>query len=424
MKKNIVQDVIPPKRTIRNVELLYKSKRLEKISPTKLEPEIPDIPSTPPTSDFSSIGLFVLASAFGISTFFKSAEIKIVPKSKVSVLDENFKALKDVSTSNGLGFQIVTTTKDVEKTVIATDEQKVDIKAKGVIVVYNKGSQPQKLIATTRFETPEGLIYRALTALTIPARTTVDGHVEVTVEADASGEKYNITQKDFTVPGFKGTPKYTQIYARSKTEMTGGFSGMQKIINKETINNIDKELEELLKTSLSKDIISQIPENFVLYQKSIFYKLEPTIQVNIPSGGDNTTNTAILRKKGSVSAVIFDKGSLSRAIVAKVLPDVVDDVIKITNLESLNFTFVPETSFDPNINTTLNFNLKGEANFVWVFNENKLKSELLGLSKKNAITIISTYDTIKEANIRTNPFWNQTIPQDPKKVTLINTLTL
>ena len=30
MKRNITQDVIPPKKTIRNVELFYKPKRLEK----------------------------------------------------------------------------------------------------------------------------------------------------------------------------------------------------------------------------------------------------------------------------------------------------------------------------------------------------------------------------------------------------------
>ena len=30
MKRNFVQDVIPPKKTIRNVELLYRSRRSEK----------------------------------------------------------------------------------------------------------------------------------------------------------------------------------------------------------------------------------------------------------------------------------------------------------------------------------------------------------------------------------------------------------
>ena len=96
-------------------------------------------------------------------------------------------------------------------------------------------------------------------------------------------------------------------------------------------------------------------------------------------------------------------------------------IVKITNLEDLDFTYDTTTPFDPNINNSLTFSLKGKADLVWVFDENKLKSDLLGLSKKNAKTIISTYGSIKEAWITTRPFWNQTIPADPKKVTLINT---
>lgn len=474
MKKNIVQDVIPPKKTIRNVELLYKSKRLEKnpekniIKPEIIRPTPPPpppitpkpIPSTPapvskpvpppppPVSDFSYkyeydesvrhsnskrilyivISLFVLALLFGISALFKSAEIRVTPKNETKTIDEDFKALKDVS-ANSLGFQVVTTAKDVEKTVEATGEEKVDTKATGTIVVYNNYStQSQPLVKTTRFATTEGLIFRATEDVMVPGTQvkdgkTVAGSVEITVEADKPGANYNISFKDFTIPGFKGTPKYTKIYARSKTEMTGGFSGMQKTASKDVVAGTDKELEDSLKASLSKDIVAQIPENFILYQNTISYKLDPTTQVSVSSGGDNSINNVVLKKKGSISAIIFDKGSLSRAIISKILPDMVNDVIKITNLDDLSFSIASSTSFDPNNTTLLSFNLKGDASFVWVFDENKLKSDLLGLSKQNASTVISTYGTIKEAWIETHPFWNQSVPDDPKKVTLINTLT-
>ncbi|MFA5888797.1 MAG: hypothetical protein WCW47_00570 [Candidatus Paceibacterota bacterium] len=457
MKKKIVQDVIPPKKTIRNVELLYRAKRSEKIPKEVVKQNIPVIPevsesnSTSNTETFSetenfsykyeydepvrhskkilyvSVVLFVLALSFGISALFKSAEIRIIPRSEISSIDENFKALKNLST-NGLGFQTVTTTKDIEKTVSATDEEQVEKKAIGKIVVYNNYSvQPQALVKTTRFETPDGLVFRTVEDITVPgiqikSDKAVAGSIEVGVEADKPGPKYNIGLKDFSIAGFKGTPKYTKIYGRSRTEMSGGFVGTQKTVSKETINKIDEEIKELLKTSLSKDIISQIPENFVLYQNSTSFKFEPITQINVTTEESGTTNTIILKKKGSISAIIFDKGSLSRAIVSKILPDVASDIIKITNLESLNFTFQSETQFNPNTDTFLNFNLKGEANFQWVFDENKLKFELLGMSKNNAITIISKYDTIKEAKIETHPFWNKTIPKDSNKVTLINTL--
>ncbi len=445
MKKNIVQDVIPPKRTIRNVELLYKSKRPEKTIPIKKETEPKKIEDNTENEDFSykyeydepvkhskkvlyfSVGVLFLALVFGISAFFKSAEVEITPKNQTVSINESFKAQKDSST-NGLSFQIVTTTKDVEKTVPAFDEKNVEKKATGKIVIYNNySSEPQKLIETTRFETKEGLVFRTKFDVVVPGIQVKDGKsvagsVEVLVEADKAGSEYNIGLKDFSIVGFRGLPKYTKIYGRSKTEMTGGFIGMQKVVGEETLSKNDKELEELLKASLSKDIISQIPENFVLYESSISYDLEPTSQTNSVEAGGTATSSVVLKKKGSVSAIIFDRGTLSRTIVAKALPSETDSVIKITNLDNLDFSISPENVFNPETSTSLNFSLKGDVNFVWVFDENKLKTELLGISKSNAVTVISTYDTIKEAKIETHPFWNQTIPQDSNKVKLVNLL--
>lgn len=455
MKKNIVQDVIPPKRTIRNVELLYKTKRPDRGSVSGLEDDkfanavstpkrvIAPLHKTQPEETplrfeyeepvksskkvlYISLGIFIIALVFGISALFKSAKITITPKNETGLLDTSFKANKDAA-GGVLGFQIVTTSKDVEKTVPATTEQYVEKKASGTIVVYNNfSSEPQKLVATTRFETPEGLIFRAKEAVTIPGIQTKDGKsvagsAEVAVEADQPGSSYNVGLKDFTIVGFKGTSKYEKIYARSKTEMFGGFKGNQKGLSKEIIIQAEKELEDLLKISLSNEILSQIPEHFVLYKNSVSYKLEPVSQIDTLLA-DTSTSTTILKKKGSISAIIFDKGALSKAIISKILPGSVDDVVKISNLDSLEFSFLPETQFNHDSSTLLNFNLKGSVNFVWVVDENKLKADLLGLSKNNAITIMSAYPTIKEAKIETYPFWNGTIPKDSKDVILINTL--
>jgi hypothetical protein len=450
MKKNIVQDVIPGKKSIRNIDVGSRSKKIIEIdnatpTPRKETPAKKEIPlkinrsipqkesaplysydyDTPKKSSrkalYIAVGIFVLALLFGISALFKGAKITLTPKQDTKALNETFTAKKDVTTA-GLGFQLVTTAKDLEKTVEATGEERVDKKASGKIVIYNNTTASQKLIATTRFQTPEGLIFRIVNPVTVPAKSvkdgkTVAGSVEATVEADKAGVEYNIPLKDFTIPGFKGDAKYTQIYGRSKTEMTGGFSGMQKVVSKDVMTAAEKELEESLKVQLAKDIITQIPENFVLYNNSLSYKFDPVTQVNSSTGG------AVLHKRGTTSGVIFDKGALSRVIIGKLLPAETNSVIKITNLQDLSFSFASSTGFDPNTSTNIAFSLKGAPNFVWVFDENKLKTDLLGLSKKNAKIVIGTYGTIKEAWVETYPFWNGTIPTDPNKVKLINTLT-
>ncbi len=461
MKKNVVQDVIPPKKSIRNVELPSRARNFQSVKPkeekVQQEPEKEDRAPRPvsvkkiesvvtpikeseaaePSYTFEYKEpprkkgrkgiyiagiLFLLVIGFGISALFKSAEIRVTPKQDMKTLNDNFTAKKDTTANTSLGFQLVTNTKSLQKTVEASSEQKVEKKARGTIVIYNNTPESQKLVATTRFETPEGLIFRLISPVTVPAKQIKDGKsiagsIEAVVEADKIGASYNIGLKDFTIPGFKGDAKYTTVYARSKTEMTGGFSGMQKVVSKTVLDQTDKELESGLKTSLSNDIASQIPANFILYANGLSYKFEPATQVNDSTGG------AVIQKKGTITGIIFDRTSLTKAMLAKIMPSGTDDTIKVTNLESLNFSISSSSAFDFNTSTILNFNLKGDVNFVWVFDENKLKSELLGLSKQESGIVLGKYDTIKEAWVETHPFWNQSIPKDSSKVTLINTLT-
>ena len=97
-------------------------------------------------------------------------------------------------------------------------------------------SDPQRLITRTRFQSPEGLIYRIAESAVVPGKTTKNGvdtpgSIEVTVFADEAGDKYNIKKTDFTIPGFKSdASRFKNIYARSSTDMTGGFVGKMKTI--------------------------------------------------------------------------------------------------------------------------------------------------------------------------------------------------
>ncbi len=454
MKKNIVQDVIPPKKTIRNIELPSRQ-TAKRATPPKIEEE-PIIEEAPkrgaikinriheepkpepikaPTYTYEydepvkksrkglyvSIGVLVLALAFGVSALFKSAEIRITPKQETLPVMETFVATKDLTTG-GLGFQVVTISKDTEKIVEAGSEIMVEKKARGTIVVYNDYSTTaQQLVATTRFETPEGLIFRAVNPVSVPGRQTKDGKTvagsaEVLVEADKAGVDYNVGLKDLTIVGFKGDPRYTKIYARSKTPMTGGFSGMQKVVSDSVLSETETELEASLRTSLSNDILSQIPANFVLYADTLSYTFEPAAQAEGSNGG------AILKKRGTAHAVIFDSSALSRALLGEALPGAVNETVLVDNLPELVFSNKNLEVFNPNTTEELTFSLAGDAHFVWVFDENKLKADLLGLSKTSAKTVIGSYGVIEQASVLTRPFWNSTIPSDPEKVELINTL--
>jgi hypothetical protein len=140
----------------------------------------------------------------------------------------------------------------------ATGEATKEGKAGGKITVYNEYStSPQLLVATTRFISTEGNLFRTPIAVTIPGGhyeggKLVAGQKEIEVVADQSGPNYNIGPSTFSIPGFAGTARYTKFYAKSSQSMTGGFLTGATFVTEEDIEDA-----QISVTGKAKDQSSQ-----------------------------------------------------------------------------------------------------------------------------------------------------------------------
>jgi len=140
--------------------------------------------------------ILVLVGGFiiGMMTVLASATINITPKNQE--LDTN---ISIIGTSNkteedSVRYEILKLSSSKTSSVPATGEEEVELKSSGKIVVYNNfSSEPQRLIVRTRFENPEGLVYRIPESIVVPGRinkngATIPGSIEVEVFADEVGE--------------------------------------------------------------------------------------------------------------------------------------------------------------------------------------------------------------------------------------------
>lgn len=465
MKKNIVQDVVFPKRSIRDVELPSRRKESSPATPKikkitrpemdELEEEFVEeeekdtvfhrrIPtstqkppymfeynnSTPAHKEsriglWASLALFIVAFGFGISALFVSAEVTVSPKTQVIPVNTALSAQKD--RPNGeFGYQVVSISASVEKSVAAGAVQKVDKKSTGTIIVYNNATEaPQKLIANTRFESADGKVFRIASAITIPGRKTesgktVPGSVEATVTADQPGESYNLGLVDFTVPGLKGDPRYTTVYARSKTPMTGGFSGNMKVVDAALQQSTQKALEAELKEKLKNDITSQIPVNFILFNDALSYQID-----SISQKAGNNDSEATLELKGTANALIFDQALLSKSIIDAIQPSLSSSGqnLFVTNLKDLSFILTGTSIISQNATTPVTFTLTGDAQIEWLYDESQLKNDLLGIKKSDLSSVLQAkYPSIDSARVKIRPVWKRSFPIDPEKVTIIKAL--
>ena len=153
--------------------------------------------------------LVILALAF--SFLFSGATVTVTPKQQDVFIDGVFSTGDDL-----LKFNVMKVEETLSDTVKATEKEYVEERASGTIVVYNNYNSAQhNWIKNTRFETPEGLIFKVRKSMTIPGRETVDGKVvpgsvEITVTADEPGVEYNIGLTDFVIPVFKGKMQYEE----------------------------------------------------------------------------------------------------------------------------------------------------------------------------------------------------------------------
>jgi len=365
---------------------------------------------------FGGIAIVLVATfIIGMMTIFASATINITPRSQNLSVAMEIIGTNEIE-ENGVNYEIVKLTKSKTISVPATGEEMVELKASGKIIVYNNfSSEPQRLIIRTRFETKEGLTYRIPESIIVPGKTTkggveTPGSIEVTVFADESGEKYNIGKTDFTIPGFKNDAnRYSNFYARSMTEMTGGFVGKMKTVlpsEKQTaLQNIDLEVQ----TDLERELQSKIPEELVLLSGSIIYKSRELPQ-------KEESSSVLIGKEITAYALMLNKKALSNEII-KTYASEFDNW---ENIKSKIIDFSPlKTEKIPNdleSGGKITLEIKGQIE-VWAdINTNTISEKLPGAPKSDLQNIMNEFIGISSITAVIRPVWKQTFPKDPSKI--------
>lgn len=308
-----------------------------------------------------------------------------------------------------LGYSVIKVSADKSASVAASGEETVSVKATGRIVIYNEQSSSQQLIKTTRFETADGKIYRLTSDVTVPAK----GNLEVNVEADQPGDTYNIGLSDFTVPGLKGTSKFTSVYARSKTAMTGGFVGTRKKVSDADMAKVTPQLEDALKTELVSVAREQIPLEYILFPdlSTVSYTELPRVS--------NTDGTVKVGEHGDLNAVIMKRADLAKYLASKKLSSSTVDM-EINDYSKLNVTFVNATA-DLIKDTSEPLKFSGSAVAIAKVDEDALKTALAGKTSDDVKNVLTDFPGLENISVHFRPFWKKAFPTDISKIKLERT---
>ncbi|MBP7007129.1 MAG: hypothetical protein KBC44_00390 [Candidatus Pacebacteria bacterium] len=426
MVKNLLQDMVvnkssksgtysnPPKKKI--WEEMRESKE------EKYEEEEPDYNSYrydneegKPKYRLWVVALFaVVMLLFALSFLFAKATININPKTKPIELSDTFSAIKE-SNSEGLTFDLIAISGEESRLITGTERKDGSERAKGTVVIYNSFStSPQALAIDTRLEGSNGKIYKTETKLTVPGmKNGVPGSVEVKVYAADPGEEYNASPLDFKIFGFKGTPKYEKFYARSKGNMTGGFTGSSFTIPEEEKSKHLLELKNTLQDKLIAKAREQIPSGFILFKDAVSLSIDSE-STDFVSKDSNI----VISMKGTLYGFLLDEAKLTDSIAKGEIGNYDGGPAHITNITDLNFSIPNKNTISFKDAKSLVFRIEGKSNIVWDVDKEKLLSQIIGKKKKDFYQVLAEYPNIDGAELVIKPVWKNSFPEEENKITI------
>ncbi|HYF29260.1 MAG TPA: hypothetical protein VEA36_02755 [Candidatus Paceibacterota bacterium] len=355
------------------------------------------------------IALLVIAASVGALFFFSGAKVKITPTANPITVSGTFAATKS---QGELPFELVTVEKTATASVPAESTENVTQSAQGTIIVQNMQDAPQALIKNTRFETPEGLIFRIRDSITVPAaRNGEPGTLSVTVYADEAGERYNVGPTTFTLPGLSGSDTFSKVNARSMEAMKGGFSGPRPTISEATKDAEFAKLQSTLDAELRAAIEGQVREGYVLVPGGTASQFEEQPDT---AGAGNTVDLAM---RGVIRGVIFPEEMLARTLAYQSVGTYSGQPLKFESLSGL--MLAPAEGLIPTEGEeSFSFTLTGTTTLVWKVDPAKVSAAVAGKSREQAEVALQALPEVDGALLVLKPFWVGSFPADPAKITV------
>jgi len=306
-----------------------------------------------------------------------------------------------------------------EKEFKSTGQGKDEQQAKGIITIINNfSSAPQILVATTRFETPDGKIFRLDSRIVIPGAAMKDGKLEpssidVNVTADKPGPEYNIPSCNdnckFTIPGFKGIPKFDGFYGISNKPMAGGSLGSVPMVTAEDLKKAEDTILENISNKINEDLKNKIPNNLKILDgaKSSTKIVKLSSDVSVGDFRQSFTVTAA----GEIRVIAFREQDLIEFIRSRF------DVQKPEKYDYCGSPTIEYKDIKPDFEKgTLKLTISVKQTICYHLEPDEIKKDVADKNQKELEIILKSIDGIEEAKVKLFPFWIKKVPTNLNKI--------
>lgn len=366
------------------------------------------------------LGVIIIAvAAFVVLGHFAKATILINLKHGMLSYDDAITASPQITRiaadKNQIPGEIFTNQKNFTQLFPATGKSNTSSKAKGMITIWNAyNSNPQTLVGTTRFATPDGKIFRLDKTVTVPGASVknaqiIPSSIDTAVTADAAGESSNVGPvAKLTIPGFQGTPRYDGFYGELKTGTSGGGAGGKAVATPDDIIQAKAKAQNMLASDLQLLTIASIPDGFVIPPGASQVSIS---KIAVNSQTDDKGNFSVFAE-ATIQAIGFRASDLAALLLihANQNSSYQQDFANLTT----NYTQV-SPDFAHGI---LTMRPGAQGDLIPLFSTSTFIGTIAGKSENEARTAISGLPGLVDAKISLWPIWETQIPKDQSRISI------
>lgn len=341
------------------------------------------------------------------------AEVRITPRSEEITLSFPLRVSKEaLEGERTIPGQVVEVAETVSRSYPASGKEVINEKARGVLTIYNAYSTaPQTLVASTRFVSQEGKLFRSVETVVVPGAsgsgdTLTPSSIDAQVIAAEAGGEYNIGPSTFSIPGFQGTPKYTAFYGKSTAGMTGGFKGESPVVTEEDRALAEEAVAKLTEEALAAKFTATLPAGFMSLPDAKTSNI--VLELSHTEGEKQFTMTG----SGTLLAVLFREDDVKSELEEGLASRLKKEAQLLEGTETFRYK-MEHIDLEEGI---LDLTVTVEAKVAWVVDTDAIRSALLGRNEREIRAYIAGNEAVARVDVDFWPLWVQEAPQDPSRV--------
>lgn len=384
-------------------------------APQKIE-KLPRKPVVFPWKAGTAVLALCIAAGivFVVPVWWGNASLQVRPESREVSISKGVSALPSVSQRDQASLRIpaIVLEKEEEGTRLfsSTGKAQKGEYAKGTIRVFNSGLAQQVLVASTRFISENGKLFKSQSRITVPAaKQGTPGLFDVAVAAAEPGEEYNISTSNFSLPGLAGSVAFTSVYGKSQQPMKGGTTKEISVVAKEDIEKAKSQLLQSLQDQAEASLKNQLTPGYEVPENGFVVETLSTSSL-VKEGAELSqfSSSAKIRVRGFSFKSTDLRDALLGVLSSQVKEseelkqETVQMRYEVGNIDRASQVMVLDGFIQGRVYAKLDTEM--------------LQSQIAGKERRDAERALSEMQGVLNQKLSLWPFWMKSVPQEGGRI--------